>query len=376
MKGKIFDSETKKPLTASITVLDKETGAIIGKFNSNSTNGKFVLTLPHGGNYSVHIETDGYLAHEDDVKVPKKNPFFEVRKDFYLDPLKVGAVLVFNNIFFDFDKVSLRKESDEELKKILAFLTQYPDLKVEISGHTDNKGNDKYNQKLSERRGSAVIKYLVKNGINKERLVAKGYGEAKPVAPNETDEGRQLNRRTEVKILDIDFTPLTSLNNIAIDYQNEYGTLDRTGSHVKKTSRKKRKTKSTGVKPISNYAAMMETKPLPGTVLFPKVHFVQNMTGSITDYSLARIQEVVTLLNRYPDLKIKIISYGDHSNNKNYNKAISKQRAETVKKVMLAKGIAADRIELEIYKEFPSSSLDTPEMKDLNNRRVEFLVIE
>ncbi|HVD97746.1 MAG TPA: OmpA family protein [Cytophagaceae bacterium] len=376
MKGKVFDSDTKKSLSASITIINKETGTIVGKFNSNSTNGKYVLTLPHGGNYSVNIETDGYLTHQEDVKVPKKNPFFEVRKDFYLDPLKVGAILVFNNIFFDFDKATLRKESDTELQKIVAFLTQYQDLKVEISGYTDNKGNDKYNQKLSERRAETVVKYLIKNGINKELLVSKGYGKSKPIAPNETDEGRQLNRRTELKILDMNFEPITQLNNIAINYNNEYGTLDRTGGDNKKISRKKRKKKAADIKHISNYETMLGIKPAPGTVLFPKVHFVQNMTSSLTDYSMMRIQEVVILLNKYPDLKIKIISYGDHSKDKNYNKAISKQRATTVKEVMVSKGISSDRITLEVYKEFIYAPTDSPEMKDLNNRRVEFLITE
>ncbi|HSZ26326.1 MAG TPA: hypothetical protein VK766_11420, partial [Cytophagaceae bacterium] len=117
IKGRIFSNETKKPLSASITLVNKETGSIIGKYNSNLTNGKFLFTLPHGGNYTVTIETDGYLTYQEDIKVPKKNPFFEVRRDFYLTPLKVGSVLIFNNIFFDFDKAVLRKESDEELKK-------------------------------------------------------------------------------------------------------------------------------------------------------------------------------------------------------------------------------------------------------------------
>ncbi|HSZ24743.1 MAG TPA: OmpA family protein, partial [Cytophagaceae bacterium] len=260
--------------------------------------------------------------------------------------------------------------------KILALLNQYQDLKVEISGHTDDKGNNKYNLKLSERRAHSVVKYLIKNGINKERLVAKGYGESKFIAPNETDEGRQLNRRTELTILDTSFTPLSSLNNMPIGYRNEYGTLDRTSSKEKKRAKKRKKAKLFSVKHISTYEAMLSEKPVPGTILSPKVHFVQNMTGSLTDYSLMRIQEVVNLLNKYPDVKIKILSYGDHTINQSYNKAISSQRAETVKKEFLSKGIRADRIQVEPYKEFSPSAYDSPETKDLNLRRVEFLVIE
>ncbi len=375
MKGKVFDKETKKHLSASITIIDKETGVSIGKFNSNSSNGKYVLTLPHGGNYSVSIEIDGYLTHTEDIKVPKKNPFFELRKDFYLNQLKVGSVLVFNNIFFDFDKALLRKDSDADLKKILDFLLQYPDFKVEISGHTDSKGNDRYNQRLSERRGAAVVKYMIKNGITKERLVAKGYGETKPVAPNETDEGRQFNRRTEMKILDTSFMPLQKVNNMAIDYRNEYGTLDRAGE-TKKATRKKRRVKNKTITHVSNYETMMAYKPIAGEVLNPKVHFVQNMTGSLTDYSMMRVQEVVELMMKFPDIKMKIVVYGDYSGNLSYNKALSKERAETVYKLMIAKGIAKDRLQIESFKENPNSKIETPEIVDLKNRCVEFVVVE
>ncbi|HWZ23318.1 MAG TPA: OmpA family protein, partial [Cytophagaceae bacterium] len=375
MKGKVFDNETKKPLSSSITIYDKETGNIIGKYNSNSTNGRYVLTLPHGGNYSVTIETDGYLKYTEDVKVPRKNPFFELRKDFYMDQLKVGTVLVFNNIFFDFDKAFLRNDSEADLKKILDFLIQYPDFKVEISGHTDNKGSDRYNQKLSEKRGAAVVNYMIKNGISKERLVAKGYGKIKPLAPNETDEGRQFNRRTELKILDTSFAPIHKLNNVAIDYRNEYGTLDRSGG-TKKTFRKKRKGKNDPVKHITDYDQMIATKPQPGTTLSPKVHFVQNMTGSLTNYSTIRVTEVIALMKKFPDVKIKVMAYGDYAGSVSYNKAISKQRAETVYKLILAGGIAKERLQMESYKENTNRHNETPEAVDMKNRRVEFVVVE
>jgi len=376
MKGKIYNAETKNILSASITITDKETGSIIGQFNSNLSNGRYVITLPHGGNYTVSIETDGYLPHSEDIKVSRKNPFFEVRKDFHLAPVKVGAILTFNNIFFDFDKTSLRSESESDLRNLLQFLQQYTNLKVEISGHTDDKGNDKYNQRLSEKRAIQVVKYLIKNGINKERLIAKGYGESKPTAPNNTDEGRQLNRRTELKIVDADFAPITTINNVAIDYKSEYSTLDRSGNIPKNAQRKKKKNNQATVQHISTYEAMLSNRPMPGTVLSPKVHFIQNITGALTEYSLMRIQEIVDLLKKFPDLKIKIIAYGEYSGNKSYEKAISKERAETVKKVILSKGIENNQIQVSYFEEFKHGENDDAEKKALNNRRVEFMVVE
>ncbi|MBX9850999.1 MAG: OmpA family protein, partial [Cytophagaceae bacterium] len=122
--------------------------------------------------------------------------------DVYMNKVIPGATLVLKNIFFDFDLATLRDESKTELEKLLKFMNDHPEIKVELSGHTDDKGKDKYNQKLSERRAEAVVAYLVEKGIDKKRLIAKGYGESKPVAPNDTDENRQLNRRTELKILE------------------------------------------------------------------------------------------------------------------------------------------------------------------------------
>ena len=104
------------------------------------------------------------------------------------------------NIFFDFDKATLRPESTSELERLMKFLNDIPSMKIEIAGHTDSKGADDYNLKLSANRAQAVVDHLTKNGIASSRLTAKGYGETKPIAGNDTDEGRQLNRRTEFEI--------------------------------------------------------------------------------------------------------------------------------------------------------------------------------
>jgi outer membrane protein OmpA-like peptidoglycan-associated protein len=123
--------------------------------------------------------------------------------------LVVGAKVVLNNIFFDFDKATLRAASDLELEKLLKFLEQHPVIVVDISGFTDSKGNDEYNLKLSQERAQAVVKYFTDKGVAAIRMVAKGYGETYPSALNENKdgsdnpEGRQLNRRVELKITGI-----------------------------------------------------------------------------------------------------------------------------------------------------------------------------
>ena len=149
------------------------------------------------------------MFYSENREISKKTNYYEIYKAIQLPPITVGSKIVLNNIFFDFDKATLRKTSNVELRHILRFLNKYPNIVVEISGYTDSKGTLEYNQKLSDERASAVVNYLISNKISKNRLIAKGYGESSPDALNQnsdgTDnpEGRQLNRRVELKIIEI-----------------------------------------------------------------------------------------------------------------------------------------------------------------------------
>jgi outer membrane protein OmpA-like peptidoglycan-associated protein len=114
-----------------------------------------------------------------------------------------GSKVVLRNIFFDFDKTTFRPNTYDALQTLANTMKKYPGIKVEISGHTDNVGSMSYNQKLSEGRAKVVVDYLIKNGIDANRLTYKGYSFTQPIATNETAIGRQLNRRTELKIISI-----------------------------------------------------------------------------------------------------------------------------------------------------------------------------
>ena len=111
--------------------------------------------------------------------------------------------MVLKNIFYDFDKFDLKDESMAELGKLISFLNKNPKIKIEVGGHTDNVGGKQYNQQLSEKRSKAVYDYLVQKGIAIARLEFKGYGDAKPVADNTTEQGRSQNRRTEFTIMSV-----------------------------------------------------------------------------------------------------------------------------------------------------------------------------
>jgi outer membrane protein OmpA-like peptidoglycan-associated protein len=116
-------------------------------------------------------------------------------------PVEVGQVVRLNNVFFDFNMTDLRPESFSELDRVVEFMNDNPKVEIQIEGHTDAKGTDEYNLKLSGGRITSVEAYLESKGIAAERIVTKSYGESVPIADNESEEGRQQNRRVEFKIL-------------------------------------------------------------------------------------------------------------------------------------------------------------------------------
>ena len=201
LKGTITDEITKQPLEATIELNDLDKNELIATFKSNSATGKYLVTLPDGHNYGIAVTAPGYLFHSENFNIPKTNGFQEIIKDVELKRVAVGNKIILKNIFFDFDKSTLRPQSINELERLLKFLNDNPTVKIEIGGHTDSYGSDEYNIRLSQSRCESVVKYLIEHGIAKDRLKAHGYGEKVPIDTNETPEGRQMNRRTEFEII-------------------------------------------------------------------------------------------------------------------------------------------------------------------------------
>ena len=202
LKGVITDEMTKQPLEATIEIVDNLKNEVIASFTSNSSTGKYLVSLPAGRNYGIAVKKENYLFHSENFDIPNTAAYQEVVKDVALKNIAVGSKIILKNIFFDFDKATLRPESTNELERLTNLLkVDAPTLKIEISGHTDSKGAADYNKKLSNSRAKAVVDYLISKGISADRLTSIGYGEEQPIATNDTDDGRQLNRRTEFKIL-------------------------------------------------------------------------------------------------------------------------------------------------------------------------------
>jgi outer membrane protein OmpA-like peptidoglycan-associated protein len=201
LKGTIKDQNNGLPTEATITVTDNGTGEVVSSTTSNSATGTYLLALPADKNYGITIEKEGHLFYSENIYLSSTEGYKEQNKNITLLPATTGTKVVLKNIFFDVNQSTLKSESTYELLKLVKLLNENTALKLEISGHTDNTGDEAANKILSEQRAKAVVQFLVSKGVGGHRLVAKGYGSAQPIADNATEVGRQQNRRTEFKIL-------------------------------------------------------------------------------------------------------------------------------------------------------------------------------
>ncbi|CAN5590321.1 OmpA family protein [soil metagenome] len=202
LKARVIDAVTGMPLAAKFEIIDVESGKVVLSNTTDKKRGEFLACLPSGKNYMLNVNKEGYLFYSDYFEcknaTDKQHAFEQIIK---LQIPKSGEGVVLKNIFFETSQFALKPESNAELNKLSAFLKANPNLKIEISGHTDSKGDVKANQLLSENRAKSVYDFMVTAGIPAARLTYKGYGDQKPVASNDTETGRALNRRTEFTIL-------------------------------------------------------------------------------------------------------------------------------------------------------------------------------
>jgi outer membrane protein OmpA-like peptidoglycan-associated protein/tetratricopeptide (TPR) repeat protein len=208
MGGLITNEDMESILDVKIVVKDNNTGELLNTYTTSSDVGFYYIVLEKGRNYNISFEAPGYLFQSQNVDIPKKPEHVEIPKSVKLERIQKGAKMTLNNIFFDKNKAVLRKQSMVEIDAVYKLMKEKPELVMEISGHTDNQGNDATNKKLSLDRAKAVVTFLTKKGIPAKRLVAKGYGKSQPVAENNLPDGKpdlkgqQLNRRVEMKILE------------------------------------------------------------------------------------------------------------------------------------------------------------------------------
>ncbi len=200
--GSIIDMRSKQPKNNELIVFRSQKNN--NEFQAISDdNGKFSTRLPAGDKYDIYIMGFKDSVSQNVLDIPGLGP-----NSFYKNPFTVNLefdppkTFVLDNVEFDFGKSFLRPSSYSTLDDLVDYLKRKTNERIEIGGHTDNVGSDAKNLVLSMERAKSIVEYLISKGISNDRLVAKGYGAEEPIEENTTDEGRQKNRRTEVKILD------------------------------------------------------------------------------------------------------------------------------------------------------------------------------
>lgn len=203
VSGNVYNKKTQKPLSASLLYETLPDGVEMGNALSSPEDGSFKIVLPYDKNYVIRATADKFFAQSENLNMDSliKVGYKEIHKDLYLVPIEVGQVVRLNNVFFDFDKWDLRGESFLELNRVVQLLQENPAIVIEMSAHTDSFGSDDYNFKLSDNRARSAMEYILSRGIDPNRISSKGYGETKHIAPNDTPENRQLNRRVQFTIL-------------------------------------------------------------------------------------------------------------------------------------------------------------------------------
>jgi outer membrane protein OmpA-like peptidoglycan-associated protein len=203
VNGKILD-EKGKPVEATIRWSDVDQMKEVGVAKTDPGTGEYFIALPVGRYYAYYADVRGYFSPVEYLDLTEAKAYKEIKNDVNIisvDELKnSGKSIKLENIFFDFDKYDLKEKSYEALNTLLRFMKDNPDIMVEINAYTDNIGSDKYNKSLSENRASSVVNYLIQKGIEQTRLISIGHGKDDPVASNNTEEGRALNRRVEFRL--------------------------------------------------------------------------------------------------------------------------------------------------------------------------------
>jgi outer membrane protein OmpA-like peptidoglycan-associated protein len=202
---------------AKVSLLDAK-GDLMQDYTTGN-DGKFLFRVYENEDYNLVGETDGYLIKRQNYTMKGKSVDPNSLKELIttitldtlivLDRIELNKIFVLDNIYYNYNKSDIRPDAAKELDKLVQLLVDNPEIKIELGSHTDSVDTDDYNQRLSQRRAESAVAYIVQHGIAPDRLVAKGYGESKPIArntnPDGTDNpvGRQKNRRTEFKILEV-----------------------------------------------------------------------------------------------------------------------------------------------------------------------------
>ena len=200
---KVEDANTEQALNATVSLKNSTDGRTLLPIPVATGIYRFDISEKQASDYIMTVQQNGYVYKSLEVSVPAaaQEPQ-EFRRKVALSPIVAGYRKVLDFVYFDFNSIRLREESQDELNRLKDFMMSNMGTSIEIAGHTDNIGTRSYNKSLSQARAQAIVNFLIQEGVNIERVIAKGYGESDPIASNDDEkDGRELNRRVEMRVL-------------------------------------------------------------------------------------------------------------------------------------------------------------------------------
>jgi outer membrane protein OmpA-like peptidoglycan-associated protein len=202
LSGTVVDAKTKDVLAAEIRIEDLEADTVVYVGKTSDLDDHYSTVLRPGKTYGISIRAPGYVFTSTSYSIGDTIDYVELNRNFELEKLDVNESFTLHNIFFDYNSAELNPQSAAEIRRLATLMKEQGKLRIEVAGHTDSIGSDEFNLDLSSRRARAVREFLVRScGVEPVRVMSRGYGAHKPVATNETEEGRQENRRVEFTIV-------------------------------------------------------------------------------------------------------------------------------------------------------------------------------
>lgn len=203
VKGRVLDSKTNKPVNAKLEFQLSPKMESVDSTMTFYNSGNYKTSLPGKGIYNCVITAPGYLVKQENFELLEANANNIYVKDIYLTPFIKGDLVRLNNVYFETAEYELLDASFSELNKLVLLMNENPTMTILLEGHTDTVGDKQANIELSQKRVNAVKNYLTEKGIAPNRIQTKGWGSAKPVNANGTDDERKVNRRVEFRILTV-----------------------------------------------------------------------------------------------------------------------------------------------------------------------------
>ena len=201
--GKVLNAETKEPVQAQLKFYRLPHGGNVGASKVKTPEGDYRLTLMKSYQYTVTLSAEGYLSKNEIIDADDPEEVGRILKDFFLVPTGVGQTLRLKSLIFEQSKTKITPDSYEELNQLVEIMKKNPAMVIQLEGHTDYKGRASLNMQLAKSRVEAVKDYLVNKGIKSKKIKLKAFGGSQPLSRELDDEKRRINRRVEVRILNI-----------------------------------------------------------------------------------------------------------------------------------------------------------------------------